>query len=705
MRNLRQLCGRWTILGPIAIATLYLSSCASTPGTSSNNSHPPPPPSPTVTISLSTQPPASLAANATATIAATVSNDSSNGGVDWTCSSSPCGSFNPAHTASGATTTYTAPGAAGSVMITAMATDAHTAMASAMVTISASTTPSISLTQAPPATLAAGATATISATVTNDSSNAGVDWTCSASPCGSFNPAHTASGATTTYTAPGSATTVTITAASTASPSVTVAATVTVSANVSMANLAAGSYTFSAGGEDSQSRPYGVVGSFVLDGSGNVTSGEQDYNSSGGAVSPEPTPDKITGGAFTGSTNNQGTLTLITNNSSVGVGGTETFAVSITNTKHALIAEFDSGATSSGAIDLQTISPGGLAQLNGPTALVLSGKTSNHTEVYGGIVTGHGDGTLRVQIDSNENGTVDLNGTNNGTYTAPDAAGRGIMTIGSSTTIVYYVVTPKVNRILDIDAAEPDLGSQFAGVSSASIATLAGQKFAFMNSSNAAASTQYSAAGFMTMDAQGNVTGFADVDENGKVTSAPFQGTFTMSSDGYGSVTITPGNTQDMSVFGLYLADPTVDLEDPNNTAVPTGGLLIDLDTKLTGNGLLIMPPAAAATLTGNFAWGTQTFASGQESDAVGSVAISGTTLTGTESLNDLSAANLGQAISLSGAITADTTNSGRFTLPLTIGGNGTAVNFVLYQLSSNEVIVLDAGSTQFGVGIMLLQQ
>jgi hypothetical protein len=87
-------------------------------GNSSNNSGPPP-----VAVTLSTMPPAVVGVGGTATVAATVKNDSAGGGVSWSCTpASACGSFTPTSTASGATTTYTAPATVpmgGSAMIVA----------------------------------------------------------------------------------------------------------------------------------------------------------------------------------------------------------------------------------------------------------------------------------------------------------------------------------------------------------------------------------------------------------------------------------------------------------------------------------------------------------------------------------------------------------------------------------------------------------
>jgi hypothetical protein len=66
----------------------------------------------TISVTITTAPPAALPAGATASVAATVTNDSHHLGVDWTATcgtTGACGSFSPTHTASGASTTFTAP--------------------------------------------------------------------------------------------------------------------------------------------------------------------------------------------------------------------------------------------------------------------------------------------------------------------------------------------------------------------------------------------------------------------------------------------------------------------------------------------------------------------------------------------------------------------------------------------------------------------
>lgn len=93
-----------------------------------------------IAVSFSTPPPSSMVINTTASVAASVSNDTKNAGVTWTvaCGSAQCGALNPASTASGVSTTYTAPGvvpAPATVTITATSVSDTTKSTSATVTV------------------------------------------------------------------------------------------------------------------------------------------------------------------------------------------------------------------------------------------------------------------------------------------------------------------------------------------------------------------------------------------------------------------------------------------------------------------------------------------------------------------------------------------------------------------------------------------
>jgi hypothetical protein len=191
-----------------------------------------------IVVTMSTAPPATLEVGSQTTLAATVANDSSNSGVNWTASCSSagaCGSFSATHTASTGQTTYTAPSAipSGSIVTITASSAASTPSNPAMATTTITSPPVLSFSQAPPATMQGTTQAAVSATVTNDVAPGGVTWTlkCNSSAvggCGGIVPYQTASGGIATYTAPpvkAAGTSVTIVATSTGDPSVSISST------------------------------------------------------------------------------------------------------------------------------------------------------------------------------------------------------------------------------------------------------------------------------------------------------------------------------------------------------------------------------------------------------------------------------------------------------------------------------------------------
>ena len=119
----------------LAAGLIWLASCGGGGGS----------PTGPITVAFAPPLPTSLSATETATLGATVTNDSTKAGVNWTatCGSSACGSFNPTQTASGATTTYTPPPTVPSgatVTITATSAADSTKNASGSVAITAATT-------------------------------------------------------------------------------------------------------------------------------------------------------------------------------------------------------------------------------------------------------------------------------------------------------------------------------------------------------------------------------------------------------------------------------------------------------------------------------------------------------------------------------------------------------------------------------------
>jgi len=382
--------GKWVILIPSLGLVGALVACSS-----SNSSVTPPPPPPVQPITVTVGPtPGALFVNDTASISATVMNDSANGGVTWSCApAGACGSFSSNQSASRAQVTYTAPSAAGSVTITATSVT-NTSISTSAPAITINSAAGIELTLSKPAqwSLAASATAAISATVANDPANAGVTWSCApAASCGSFSPNQTASKAATSFTAPAAAGAVVITATSVSDNAISASTTVTVGA---AGTLADGNYVFTLSGSNNDGENQGVgedlffaAGVFVVKG-GAITGGEQDWGDFFTAAS-----DQINSVGSSISTTADGNLqiTLQTCNASdctltdtsIGVNGVETLNGTLVSASRALISEYDGSASASGTLDLQTSA----APPSGSYSFFLAGENTNFFPIgIGGVI-------------------------------------------------------------------------------------------------------------------------------------------------------------------------------------------------------------------------------------------------------------------------------------------------------------------------------
>jgi len=393
-------------------------------------------------------------------------------------------------------------------------------------------------------------------------------------------------------------------------------------------------YTFSLSGQEainfqSHLNFYAVAGAVVVDPNGNVVGGEEDYNDADGFTF---TKIGITGGSLSfvnGDPAGQGTLTLVTNNTQIGVAGTETFKVQFVNTNHALIIQFDDSATSSGTMDVQK--PG---LPSGGYAFTLTGVDPTYAPVgFGGVFISSG-----TTSSTRWRGTIDVADGNtllgvargipfNAKLGSLDAYGRGVIT-GISIPVsglpplnlnfAYYMVGPKAMRLIDIDPTVAASGSAFAqgaNAFSAGNAGLGQSVFAVAGNTNVMNSTFFVTLGqFSTSNTSSptaNLAGIADEDELAKRirNASAITGTYQVQTNGYGSLSFTSANLGSVKNLGLYLTDPALNLSDPNNTTNGGGGaLLLDLDVALTGGIGIITPQTDTSTnsFAGNYAGGWQ---------------------------------------------------------------------------------------------------
>ena len=667
-----------------------------------------------IIVTFLSLPPSSLMTGTNYGVSATVTNDSKNAGVTWTCTpatpAGACGSFNPASTASGATTTYTAPSSVppgGPVTLIAISVTDTTKNAQAQVTITAPAPPPIgvSISTPPPATMAASTTAQpsttqIAATVTNDSANAGVNWSCTPTPaCGSsssFSPNPTPSATATTYTAPSSVPTttggtVTLTATSVTDSTKSASSTVLITGIASVAMLN-GPYAFIVSAPTGNPVSRGMTtweGSIAFDGHGNISTlqllgtppnqvavgGIEDIVAPQYNDQADPILATVSGQSptshYTVEADGHGTVLMLTQH-----GESLHMSFVLTSPTHAVVIELD-GEPGSGTLDLQTPASGGFSasQISGGYSFTMVGidaitapPASPPNLSYGGIFTANGSLVLT-------NGTIDINNGSpptsstqfltNSSFTAPDLYGRGTLQVvlpGSppagpgSRTFIYYLVSSKVLRLLENDNIAFMGGSAYA--QGGATTTLVGNyvyQHSGWNPAGAKPPTgrTVGAGEFSVSSGSTTLSGFSDANTTNpsgtpRTTGSAgvaASGSYAVSATESATINLTLSDAAGSSTFNTYMVDPTLNILDPNNTTSGGGALLLHTDGVINGTGVLVPQPSQPTTspFLGNYALNLNNSIAGttpNELDLVGLVIGNGSSSFGTSNLADYDQVN-----------------------------------------------------------------
>ena len=750
-----------------------------------------------ISVNFSALPPQSMTVGDNVGVSATVTNDSANAGVNWSCTpTGACGTFTPTSTASGANTMYVAPGAVpsgGKVMIVATSVTDSTKNAQAPVTITAPTQPaivvSISTTPTPPATMSVStttqvSTAQIAATVTNDSANAGVNWSCTPTPsCGSsssFSLNPTPSGTATTYTAPSSVPSggaVTLTATSVTDPTKSAPASVLITGTASVGTLN-GQYAFIVSAPTGNPVSRGITtweGSIAFDGHGNIPSvtfitvnnqqvgvgGVEDIVAPQYNDQADPILATVAGQSptthYTLDASGHGTLVMLTQH-----GETLNMSFVVTSPTHAVVIELD-GEPGSGTLDRQTPASGGFSasQISGGYSFTMVGidaiaapPASPPSLSYGGIFTANGSSLLTSGTIDINNGSPPISSTQflpNSSFVAPDVNyGRGTLQIvlpGSppagpgSRTFIYYLVSPKVLRLLENDNIAYMGGSAYA---QGSASTALSGNYVYQHSgwnpasANPSTGRTVGAGEFSVTSGSGSFSGgISDANTTSTTGGLPTTGSpGTPISSGSYSIPATLNGTLAFTdatgacSFNMYMVDPTLNILDPNNTTGTGGALLLHTDGLVNGTGILILQQTASAFL-GKYALNLNNSIAGMTSnelDLVGILTGDGSSSFGTSNLADYDQVNrsiLGTPDNpmlggpLSGTFSINSGHPGRATGSVTVGPPSTAptpygfippatgsvtLSVVFYQVSATESFIVET-DTQANVSGYLVQQ
>jgi hypothetical protein len=286
-----------------------------------------------------------------------------------------------------------------------------------------------------------------------------------------------------------------------------------------------GTYVFSVSGTDSAGDPYAILGTLTANGSGGITGGAIDMNDT--ALTSGSAPNLPLSGSsnYKIGVDGRGLATLNISGSSP-FGNTITLDFVLQDNSHGLVTEFDSNASGSGTLDLQTKG----AAASGPYAYSLSGSEFSGTpaaavgyfSVSGGaITTGVSDFNAGAIPYTNQSltGQVKL-GPSSTPSTTLDASGFGGML-----TFDAVAIDSTHLKFIEMDQVATMSGDAFSATSSA----IPTGNLAFTMIGGV--STPVAAGGFIVTDGAGNITNASseDLNSGGTVSTSPisFTGTYT----------------------------------------------------------------------------------------------------------------------------------------------------------------------------------
>jgi hypothetical protein len=716
-----------------------------------------------VTVNFNPAPPSAMGLQNPINITVVLSGDYTGLGIDWSVSCSAatsCGSFSPAHTASGGATVFSLNASlpAGTVVTVAAASTADaTRTASAQVTVSnvavsVSTLPSF---------LIPGATQQLSATVTGDSTNAGVNWTlsCQSADCGSI-PASSASGAIVNYTAPAvtpKGNDVTITASSVTVPSIAVSNALFIAARAPN-GLLNGQSVILIKGQNTSGETHTLIGTLIGDGNGNFTDAyvRVSGDPSGNNYSSSDIISDGGSAAYSLDASGRGTITIEDynwGNSSTDLPGGQNcyniwdnadckaeFSVTFVTPQHAVLSEIDGWGTAVGTLDVQNATD--LQAFKNKTEGLNGTYSTNWSGVQAGAATNYPAGLVddyylgsALSFTFNSGATTEtgavmdevvLGVLNQKQMSSPPALSLSVDNYGyvngmskvdfGSGSAKFTLDTVMIDAShFAVAGWDANSTHSFAGyiVAQPASATMTGNYAFTANGWNASATSQ-AVGGTFTCGGDGAV------DVGGAASPLTAQAVTVNCSAltaGRGTITITGADSAGVKSYAVY---PTVG---PFPTAdayatISQSWQLIELDGGTSGTAggwgagtayTQTQSSPSVADITGSYAiLGHFASNAADEINFTGLLTADGTSsLTGTvdetSGYNSTVTTNIGA--SLSGTFTAGT--GGRFPLsPFTITNlSSNTLDGVLYTIDSNNVLLLETGPASPGAGSLQLQQ
>lgn len=335
------------------------------------------------------------------------------------------------------------------------------------------------------------------------------------------------------------------------------------------ASAISGYYSFGFDGFDTNNNPSTTVGTFTADGAGNITTGEEDISELGTVTSSLT----LTGTYSLNSVTGRGTASFVTAND------TRTFAFQVVSANTLLFMELEFSPAVVGTAYKQQLATFATSTLAGDYAfsMALPGVTNaqGRETATAGRFTANVGGISAGVLDDNNAGTITSNASFTGSYSiAPDGRGIGSFVTPAFTApvpVVFYMVSATQAFIMSSDPAIVQSGQVLAqqGGPFTNASLSGGFGFRLVDSYD-----RIWTLGQITLDGIATISGTEDVNEVGTLSpDVALAGTYTVSSNGRGTATVTTNTTTSNLVFYVVSGSRVLAIEvDPTATAAGSIG-------------------------------------------------------------------------------------------------------------------------------------
>jgi hypothetical protein len=462
-----------------------------------------------------------------------------------------------------------------------------------------------------------------------------------------------------------------------------------------------GTYVFTSSGADyANGNPYAMVGTFTANGSGGITAGVLDIEDLSFS-SPLPNQGIGTNSTYSVGVDGRGQATLVTTTPF----GKIVLDFVLQDKSHGLVTEFDSNASGSGTLDLQTSG----AALSGAYAFEFAGvlvgttDTVTSTATVGNFTLGAA-GAANGLEDFNAGGIPYTNGgagdVLSGTVVLGPASAPGTQLVTSNFTIKYdvYAVDATHLKFIEMDGGGTLSGDAFAQSSTAM--PVGTQAFTLMGGISA----PLAAGGYLVTDSSGNITSASseDINNDGTVSAAPlgFSALYTAAGTGRYNLANFSAALGSGTQFAAYPSSGGLLLLEIDVSGIMVGAANVQSSTTFTTS------QGYALNLSGTNL-GLSTGSPSEVDDIAEFTAASGGTLSG---VIDENAPGVGPdfGLQLAGNYTA-VDSSGRGTVTANAGNSSNSTlnggfGLTFYSVDGTTFPFIETDNGQVASGVIVLQ-